>query len=102
MNSCKHSHQLTWGKVSRTRKDSNTAQQPALAEVFHARRALGKAVRRVPLLVEVDLAVPAAPDLGGREHAAATAHVAKGALAGAVCAAAWNAGDTGDGAPGTP
>lgn len=50
----------------------------------------------------VDAAVPLAPDLGGREHAAATAHVAEGSLAGAVGAAAADAGDTGDGAAGSP
>lgn len=53
-------------------------------------------------LVEVDAAVPAAPGLGGGEHAAAAAHVAEGPLAGAVGAAAGDAGDSGHGAAGAP
>jgi hypothetical protein len=46
--------------------------------------------------------VPLAPDLGGREHASATAHVAEGSLPGAVGPAAADARDTGDGASGSP
>ena len=42
----------------------------------------------------VDVAVPAAPDLGRRKHAALAAHVAKRALAAAVRAAAAHARDT--------
>jgi len=52
--------------------------------------------------VDVDAAVPAAPDLGGREHASATAHVAEGCLAGAVGTTARNAGDTGHRTPRAP
>ena len=52
--------------------------------------------------VDVDAAVPLAPDPGGREHAAAAAHVAEGSLAGAVGAAAADARDTGDGAARAP
>jgi len=52
--------------------------------------------------VDVDAVVPLAPDLGGREHAAAAAHVAEGSLAGAVGAASRDAGDTGHGAARTP
>ena len=54
------------------------------------------------LLVDVDLAVPAAPDLCRGEHAAAAAHVAEGSLTGAVGAAAGDARDTGDGTAGSP
>jgi hypothetical protein len=46
--------------------------------------------------------VPAAPDLCGREHAAAAAHVAECCLAGAVGTRAADARDTGDGAAGAP
>jgi hypothetical protein len=52
--------------------------------------------------VDVDAAVPLAPDLGGREHASAAAHVAECSLAGAVGAAAGDAGDTGHSAARTP
>jgi hypothetical protein len=52
--------------------------------------------------VNVDAAVPAAPDLGGRKHASATAHVAEGSLAGAVGTTARNAGDTGHRTPRAP
>lgn len=45
--------------------------------------------------VDVDVTMLAAPDLGRREHASATAHVAKGSLAGTVGTAAGNTGDTG-------
>ena len=56
----------------------------------------------VALLLNVDLAVPAAPDLGGSKHAAATAHVSEGALAGAVGTTAGDSRDTRDGAAGAP
>ncbi|GER28672.1 concanavalin A-like lectin protein kinase family protein [Striga asiatica] len=56
----------------------------------------------VALLGDVDGPVPAAPDLGRREHPPATAHVPEGSLAGAVGAAAGDAGDTGDSAAGSP
>ena len=56
----------------------------------------------VTLEVDVDLAVPPAPGLGGGKHAASAAHVAEGSLARAVGAAAGDARDTGHGAAGTP
>jgi len=54
------------------------------------------------LLVDVDAVMPAAPGLRRREHAASAAHVAEGALARAVGAAAANARNAGDGATGAP
>lgn len=54
------------------------------------------------LLVQVDLLVPLAPDLGGSEHAAGTAHVTEGSLASTVGTATRDTGDTGDSAAGTP
>jgi len=56
----------------------------------------------VALLVDVDLAVPAAPDLGRGKHAASTAHVAEGSLPGAVGSSTGHTRDTGDGATGSP
>lgn len=56
----------------------------------------------VSLLGHVDLPVPAAPGLGGREHVTTAAHVAEGSLAGAVGAAAADPGNTGDGATSAP
>ena len=56
----------------------------------------------MPFHVDVDAAVPAAPDLGRSEHASAATHVSERSLAGAVSSAAGNAGDTGDGAAGSP
>ena len=56
----------------------------------------------VPLHVDADLAVPAAPLLGGREPAAAAAHVAERSLAGAVGTATAHTRDTGHGAAGAP
>jgi len=53
-------------------------------------------------LLDVHLAVPSSPGLGGREHATAAAHVAKGTLAASVSTATANAGNTGNGAAGTP
>jgi len=49
------------------------------------------------LLVEVDLAVPAAVGLGGGEHTTTTAHVTEGGGS-----AASNTGNTGDGATSVP
>jgi len=65
------------------------------------RRSEGRRDREA-LLVHVDLAVPAAPRLGRREHAAATAHVAEGTLAGAVRTTARDTRNTRHGATGTP
>lgn len=56
----------------------------------------------VPLLVDRDLAVPAAPDLGRSKHAAAPAHVSEGTLAGTVGTATRNTGDTRNGTTGSP
>ncbi|WVY98782.1 hypothetical protein V8G54_030933 [Vigna mungo] len=56
----------------------------------------------VALLVDVDLAVPAAPDLGRGKHAATSAHVAEGSLAGTVGSSTGNTGDTGDGTTRSP
>mmetsp|Transcript_31046 Transcript_31046/g.57367 ORF Transcript_31046/g.57367 Transcript_31046/m.57367 type:complete len:430 (-) Transcript_31046:19-1308(-) len=71
----------------------------------HKRRHGGRGERghkRIAALVHVGLTVPLAPRLGGGEHTAATAHVAEGTLARAVCAATTNTGDTRDGAAGAP
>lgn len=57
---------------------------------------------REALLVEVDLLVPLAPDLGGSEHATGAAHVTEGGLTGAVSTTTGDTGDTGDGTTGTP
>lgn len=54
------------------------------------------------LLVEVDLLVPLAPDLGRSEHATGTAHITEGSLTGAVSTTTRDTGDTGDGTTGTP
>lgn len=56
----------------------------------------------LPLLIEIDLAVPLAPGFGGRKHAATTAHVAKSTLTCTVGTTTWNPGDTGHSTPGTP
>ena len=56
----------------------------------------------IALEIDVNLAVPAPPDLSGGEHAAATAHVAEGGLASAVGTPSGDAGYTGHGAPGSP
>eukprot|EP00750_Incisomonas_marina_P002210 INCI1215.1.p1 GENE.INCI1215.1~~INCI1215.1.p1 ORF type:complete len:438 (-),score=48.76 INCI1215.1:185-1498(-) len=56
----------------------------------------------VAALVLVDLLVPLAPDLGGCEHASATAHVAEGTLSGAGGTATSHTGDTGHSATGSP
>jgi len=56
----------------------------------------------VALLLNVDLAVPAAPDLGGREHTTAAAHVAEGGLASAVRTAAGDTRNTRNGAARAP
>lgn len=53
-------------------------------------------------LVLVDLDMPLAPGLGGREHATATAHVTERSLAGAVSSSTSNTGDTCDGTTSTP
>ena len=77
----------------------------AVAARHHERRQRGRRQGRrhsIPLEVDVDLAVPAAPRLGGGEHAAAAAHVAKRALPRAVGAAARDAGDTRHRAPRAP
>lgn len=56
----------------------------------------------VALLGDVNLAVPAAPRLRWREHAAATAHVAEGCLASAVGTTTGHTRDTRHGTAGTP
>jgi len=55
-----------------------------------------------PLLVDVDLAMPAPPGLGGGKHTPTAAHVAEGSLPRPVGSAAWHTGDTRHGAPGSP
>ena len=57
---------------------------------------------RETLLVEVDLLVPLAPDLGGSEHATGTAHVTEGGLTSTVSSTTRDTGDTGDSATSTP
>mmetsp|Transcript_22318 Transcript_22318/g.88593 ORF Transcript_22318/g.88593 Transcript_22318/m.88593 type:complete len:481 (-) Transcript_22318:39-1481(-) len=56
----------------------------------------------VAALLEVDLAVPLAPRLGGGEHAPAAAHVAEGTLPRALRAAALDARNPRHGAPRAP
>jgi hypothetical protein len=56
----------------------------------------------VSALSDIHLAVPAPPDLGGRKHASASAHVSEGSLAGASRSAARNTRDTSNGASGSP
>ena len=48
------------------------------------------------LLVQVELLVPLAPDLGGSEHATGTALVTEGSLTGTVSTTTRDTGDTGD------
>ena len=67
----------------------------------HGRSSEG-AAHSVALEVDVDLAVPPAPGLGGGKHAASTAHVAEGSLAGAVGSATRHTGDTGHSAASAP
>lgn len=55
----------------------------------------------IATLVNVNLAVPLAPDLGGRKHATLATHVAKRGLAGAIGAATRNTGNTRHGATST-
>jgi hypothetical protein len=77
-----------------------------LVAARHDERGHGRGGERrgdgVAALRHVDLAVPAAPDLGGREHAALAAHVTEGALAGAARAAAAHTRDTRHGAARAP
>jgi hypothetical protein len=54
------------------------------------------------LLALVDLDVPLAPDLGGGEHAAGTAHVTESGLTGTVSTTAGDTGDTGNSATSAP
>lgn len=56
----------------------------------------------VSLLVNVDLSLPLSPDLERGEHAALTAHVTEGTLAGAVSTRARDSWDSGNSASGTP
>lgn len=56
----------------------------------------------VPPLDDVNATVPAPPRLGWGEHASTAAHVAKGALARTVGAAATDTGDTSDSTASTP
>ncbi|GIX63731.1 mitochondrial protein, putative [Babesia caballi] len=58
--------------------------------------------QRLPLLLEVDLAVPPPPDAGRRVHATGAAEVGVGSLAGPVGATTLDAGHTRHGAPSTP
>ncbi|KAF3792286.1 hypothetical protein EJ110_NYTH00416 [Nymphaea thermarum] len=53
-------------------------------------------------LVDIDFAVPAAPDLCRGEHPPTTTHVPEGTLAGAVRATTGNTGNTGDGTASAP
>jgi len=56
----------------------------------------------VAALVHVDLAMPFAPNFGGRKHASATTHVAEGSLTGTVGTTTAYTGDTRHGATSTP
>lgn len=56
----------------------------------------------VTALTNADLAVPAAPGLGGSEHASMTAHVTEGSLSGAGSTSSRNTRNTGDGATSSP
>ena len=50
----------------------------------------------ISLFVEIDFDMPLAPGLGGGKTTAATTHVAKGSLAGAMGSSTANTGDTSD------
>ena len=54
------------------------------------------------LLVEVELLVPLAPDLGGGKHASGTALVTKGSLTGTVSSSSRDTGNTGNGTSSSP
>lgn len=53
-------------------------------------------IREHSLLALVDLDVPLAPGLGGREHATGTAHVTEGSLTGTVSTTTGDTGNTGN------
>lgn len=53
-------------------------------------------------LVDVDLAMPSAPDLGGSEHATTTAHVTESTLTRATSTTTTDTGNTGNSATSTP
>ena len=77
----------------------------AVTACLHERRNSGGGDGRnegVALEIHVDLAVPAAPNLGGSEHSATATHVSEGTLASAVGTASGDTGDTGHRASGTP
>ena len=76
----------------------------AVAAGLHKRGQSRRRNRRsggVAALVLVDATVPVAPDLGGREHASTTAHVAVRTLARAARTATAHTGDTRDSASST-
>jgi len=56
----------------------------------------------VAALVDIDLAVPLAPSLGGVEHTTTSAHVGEGSLARAVSSTTVHTRHTSDGATGSP
>lgn len=56
----------------------------------------------VTALVDRHLTVPAAPDLGGSEHATTTTHVTESTLTRAASTTTTNTGDTSNGTTGTP
>mmetsp|Transcript_2620 Transcript_2620/g.4773 ORF Transcript_2620/g.4773 Transcript_2620/m.4773 type:complete len:274 (+) Transcript_2620:357-1178(+) len=56
----------------------------------------------VSALVDVDLSVPASPDLGGGEHATSTAHVSERTLSGSGGTTTGHTGDTGHSTSSSP
>jgi len=58
--------------------------------------------QRVSLLVNIDVSVPTAPDLGGSEHATTSTHVTESTLARAVSTTTADTRNTGYGTSGTP
>ena len=48
----------------------------------------------IPLLVDIDLAMPPSPGLCGGKHATTTAHVSKGSLSCSVSSTSWHTWDT--------
>ena len=56
----------------------------------------------VTFLVDVDLALPTAPDFSRGEHASTTTHVTVSSLTGTVSTTSSDAGNTGDSTTGTP
>lgn len=88
------------GSAGRSSDGGNGGETPVLLSAFLSLHLL--AFWLCVLLAKVDLLVPLAPDLGGREHATGTALVTEGGLASAVSTTTGDTGDTGDSATWCP